>query len=71
MRDRNIELKESETVRENMYGVGESHLIDVFEFVDDLIYHRICCLDFDFRVDTLSFDPVSDHTEGVAVNKGQ
>lgn len=49
----------------------ESHLIDVFQFVNDLIYHRICLLHFNFRVGTLSFDPIADHTEGITVNKVQ
>lgn len=49
----------------------ESHLIYVFQFVYDLIYHRICSFHFDFGVGSLSLDPTAHHTEGVAVNKVQ
>lgn len=79
MRDRNIELERRERCkkREKWYNVQtvertrEAHLVDVFQFVNDLVYHRVCSLHFDFRVHTLSLDPVTDHTEGVAVNTTQ
>lgn len=43
----------------------------MFQFVNDLIYYRVCSLHFHFRVGTLSLDPVADHTESVAVNEVQ
>lgn len=46
-----------------------AHLIDVFQFVDDLIYYRLRSLHFHFRVGALSLDPIAHDTEGVAVNK--
>lgn len=46
-----------------------SHLIDVFQFVNDLVYNRVVSLHFDFGVGALSFDPVADHAEGVAVKR--
>lgn len=47
----------------------EAHLIDVFQFVNNLIDYRVRSLHFDFGVGTLSLDPIAHHTEGVAVNK--
>lgn len=46
------------------------HLNDVFQFVDDLIYYRVCSLHFDFRVGTLRSDSITNHTKCVAVKKG-
>ena len=79
MRDRNIdsEWRERCKKREKWFNVqtveatGEAHLVDVFQFVNDLVYYGVRSLHFDFRVHTLSLDPVTDHTEGVAVNKAQ
>lgn len=48
-----------------------AHLIDVFQFVDDLIYYRVCSLHFHFRVRALSLDPIAHDTEGVAVKKAE
>lgn len=50
---------------------SEAHLIDVFEFVNNLIDYRVCALHFDFRVGALSLDPIAHHTKGVAVNRRQ
>lgn len=55
------------TLTKNVTNV--THLIDVFQLVDYLVYHRVRLLHFDFRVDTLSFDSVADHTECVTVKK--
>ena len=73
MRDGNIKLmKEKRKYNKhtvNMYRGDVTHLIDVFEFVNDLIYHRVGVLHLDLWVSTLSFYPIADHTEGVAVNR--
>lgn len=45
------------------------HLVDVFEFVDDLVHHGVDSLHFDFRVGILSLDPAADHTQGVAADR--
>lgn len=68
-RDSIIDLKESVLCAHSKSV--ETHLVNVFEFVDDLIYDRVCYLHFDLRVSALSLDPVADHTEGVAVKKIQ
>lgn len=60
------ELKQHSKHVETMRG---AHLIDVFQFVDDLIYYRVCSLHFHFRVGALSLDPIAHNTEGVAVKK--
>lgn len=46
-----------------------SHLVDVLQFVNDLVDQGVGFLHFNFRVVALSFDAVADHTEGVAVWK--
>lgn len=50
---------------------NEAHLIDMFQFVDDLIDYRVRSLHFDLRVGALSLDPVAHHTQRVAVNDRQ
>ena len=44
-----------------------SHLIDVLQFIDDLIYHRVRSLHFDFWICGLSLDPIAHHTERMCV----
>lgn len=48
---------------------GGTHLVDVFEFVDDLVHHRVDSLHFDFWVGTLSLDSAAHHTQGVAADR--
>lgn len=73
MFDRNMDLKWSESCKRcsKYVETREAHLIDVLQFVNDLIYHRVRSLHFDFGVDTLSLDPIAHYAEGVAVNKRQ
>lgn len=64
-----MEMKKS---ADGEYSInGEIYLIDVFEFVNNLIDHRVRSLHFNLGVVTLSLDAVADHTQGVAVNKRQ
>lgn len=67
---RNIDFEGSNTHKDEEI-TRVSHLVDVLQFVNDLIYYRVSSLHFHFGVGTLSFDSVADHTEGVAVNRGQ
>ncbi len=72
MRDGNIDFKWSESCKKHSNYVEktrEAHLIDVFQFVNDLIYHRVSSLHLHFRVGTLSLDATAHHTQCVAVNK--
>lgn len=48
-----------------------AHLVDVFQFVNDLVHHGVGSLHFDFWVRTLSLDPAAHHTQGVAADKRQ
>lgn len=49
----------------------EAHLIDVFQFVYDLIYHWVSFFHFDFRVGSLSLNAIAYDSESVAVNRRQ
>lgn len=44
-----------------------AHLIDVLEFINDLIDHRIGLLHFDFWVFSLRFNPVANHSQSIAM----
>lgn len=46
---------------------GEAHLIDVLQFINDLIDHRVSLLHFDFWVFCLGFNPVANHSQSVAI----
>lgn len=46
---------------------GEAHLIDVLQFINDLIDHRVGLLHFDFWVFCLGFNPVANHSQSVAI----
>lgn len=46
---------------------GEAHLIDVLQFINDLIDHRVSLLHFDFWVFSLGFNPVANHSQSVAI----
>lgn len=44
----------------------KTHLIDVLQFVDDLIYDRVRSFHFDFRIYRLGLNPIAHHTESIA-----
>lgn len=47
-------------------AAAKTHLIDVLQFVDDLIYDRVRSFHFDFRIYRLGLNPIAHHAESVA-----
>lgn len=45
----------------------KTHLIDVLQFIDDLIYDRVQSFHFDFGIYCLSLNPIAHHAKSIAV----